>query len=441
MEDVSRRRFIAAAGAAGALVATGAARVRASAGPSPHARVQRNQIDHIVVVCMENRSFDHYLGWVPKANGRQAGLAYPDQTGQLVPTWHLDTRQGCGYADPDHSYKGGHQQLGTYNPNTGQYSMDGFLQGDNDRFAVGYYERGDLPFYDQLVSQATVCDNYFCSFLGPTYPNRIYTHAATTDRSENTSTTSTLPTIWDRLAAAGVPATYYFSDLPVLALWGDKYPSISKPVDSFLARAATGTLDPYSYLDPFFLGEGQGGSNDDHPHADILRGQAFLSQVVKAVVEGPAWSSTVLVITYDEWGGFFEHVSPPTLPDQPGPLEGKDHAVLADANLSGFRVPALVVSPFAPARVEHRQLDHTSILKMVEWRFGLAPLTPRDTAAVGLERLLSAQPGPTPHIDLVTDPGPHICTESLGLPGVMGPASVDDTWAPLASLNAVRSFG
>src|SRR4051812_12973277 len=245
----------ASAGAAGPLLAPARRKL-----PSP----QHSGIDHIVLVLMENRSFDHYLGWLPGADGRQAGLHYPDDDGVLHATHHLTERQGCGFNDPDHSYDGGRLQLD-------DGKVDGFRKGDNDDFALGYYTRKDLPFYSALVDQATVFDRWFCSILSSTYPNRFYTHAARTDRISNTMALSTLPNIWDRLADAGVPATYYFSDLPFLGLWGPTYVDRAAPVDVFFEQAALGTLPAFSYLDPFFLGEDQGGSNDDHPHADILR--------------------------------------------------------------------------------------------------------------------------------------------------------------------------
>jgi phospholipase C len=342
---ITRREFLTGASALGATVALGGARSMAQAaspktsGSSTLPDPAKSGIEHIVVLCMENRSFDHYLGWVRGAEGRQAGLSYPDESGLLHDTHHLQDWSGCGFNDPNHGYNGGHAQL-----NGG--AMDGFRKGGNDDFALGYYESADLPTTTQLVNNFTISDTYFCSILGPTYPNRFYTHAATTDRISNTSDTSTLPTIWDRLADKGISANYYFSDLPFLLLWGDKYLPIARPVDTFFAQAATGTLPAYTYLDPFFLGEDQGGSNDDHPHADIRRGQSFVAKVVNALMSSPTWSSTVLVITYDEWGGFFEHVVPPVLPDNPPLFVASDNKSY-DLTQAGFRVPLFVVSPFA----------------------------------------------------------------------------------------------
>jgi phospholipase C len=432
MTGVTRRQVLGT----GAALAAGAVAQRALAAPALPGlpNPASSGLDHIVVVCMENRSFDHYLGWVPGADGKQAGLRYRDDKGHVHLTRHLTDRSGCGFNDPDHSYEGGRVQF-----NKGK--LDGFRKGDNDDFALGYYTADDLPLFKPLLGVASTFDRYFCSILGPTYPNRFYTHAAATDRLENSSTVSALPTIWDRLAAAGVPARYYFSDLPFLALWGQKYLPIASPVDRFFADAAAGQLPAYSYLDPFFLGEDQGGSNDDHPHADIHRGQAFLSQVAHAITTSPQWSRTALVITYDEWGGFFDHVRPPRLPDDhdTGPLGKDDHAQ------AGFRVPAIVLSPFARRGfVGHEVYDHTSILKMVEWRWKLAPLTKRDRAARNLaETFTFGRPDPSvPALPIVADPGPHVCRDALPL-GALGtnPMGLEDPfWAELRDSPLMRGW-
>lgn len=426
----ARRRLLAglAAGTAGTALSacggsspiepTSATRSTATL-PEPAA----SGIDHVVVVMMENRSFDHYFGWLPGADGKQAGLRYPDNEGVLHPTHHLTEYTGCGFNDPDHSYTGGRIQL-----DGGR--LDGFRRGTNDDFALGYYTESDFPFYSQLLPQATVLDRYFASILTQTYPNRLYSHAAYTDRLDNNIRTTTLPTIWDRLASAGVPATYYFSDLPFLALWGEQYLNISRPYEQFLSQAASGTLPQFSYLDPYFLGEDQGGSADDHPHADIRRGQAFLYQVASALMNGPLWSKTVLVISYDEWGGFFDHVRPPRFPDDHNSAPGGPN----DHGQAGFRVPTIVFGPQARrGYVGHQVYDHTSVLKMVEWRFGLAPLTARDRAARNLAEVLdfsAPRPAP-PTFTPVLDPGPHACVPPVGT----NPMGQQETfWVELADL-------
>jgi phospholipase C len=206
-------------------------------------------------------------------------------------------------------------------------------------------------------------------------------HSAQSDRLRNTFELSSLPTIWDRLADAGLDGRYYFSDVPFIMFWGPKYLPIARPFASFLGDCAAGTLPHVSFVEPRFLEESTGISNDDHPHADIRNGQAFLNTVYEAVVSSPAFARTVLVITYDEWGGFFDHVPPPSAPFGDGAI-GND-------GLLGFRVPSLVVAPFARKRfVSSAVLDHTSILRMIEWRWSLAPLTVRDMNATNLAEVL-----------------------------------------------------
>ncbi|MCA1710691.1 MAG: twin-arginine translocation signal domain-containing protein [Actinobacteria bacterium] len=414
---ISRRQFLAGAAVGATAAATGNARaLTRSALPNP----ATSGLDHIVFVCMENRSFDHYLGWLPGADGRQKGLSYPDDKGLLHPTHHLTTRQGCDFNDPDHSYEGGRLQFAGG-------KLNGFRKGDNDDFALGYYTEADLPFYSQLVKEATTYDRWFCPILGPTYPNRFYTHAAYTDRITNEMRLTALPTIWDSLARAGVSGTYFYSDLPFLALWGEKYLPIARPYADFLAQAATGTLPAFSYVDPFFLGEEQGGSNDDHPHADIRRGQALVYEIAAAIASSPAWSRTALIVTYDEWGGFYDHVKPPRFPDDHDPGPGPDRGQ------AGFRVPTFVLSPFARrGAVDSVVSDHTAVLKLVEWRHGLAPLTKRDAAARNLAATFDfAHPRTTaPSFTPVLDPGPHICGTTPE-PGTGATAHGDGFWAEL----------
>jgi hypothetical protein len=197
-------------------------------------------------------------------------------------------------------------------------ACDGWLRaGDNDDYAIGYYTKKDLAFLGNAAPRWTTCDRYFAAIMAETFPNRVYQHAAQTDRLTNTTDLSVLPTIWDQLAGAGLDGRYYFSDVPVLALWGPKYVSIGRPIGDFFIDAGAGTLPNVAFVDPSFIGEDVGTSNDDHPHADIRNGETFLNAIYRAVTLSPAWSRTVLVFNFDEWGGFFEHVSPPTAPIPP----------------------------------------------------------------------------------------------------------------------------
>jgi phospholipase C len=330
-------------------------------------------IDHVVVFMMENRSFDHFLGWLPGADGRQAGLTYTDAAGVPHSTFPLAPDfQGCAYGDPDHSYAGARVE---YNGG----ACDGWLRA-NDVYSIGYYRQADLPFLGRAVPDWTSFDRYFCAILGPTFPNRIYQHAGQTDRLENSTDPSTLPTIWDRLADRGVPGRYYYGDVPFLGLWGAKYTPISLPIDAFYQDCAAGTLPAVSFVDGPFLTELTGTGVDDHPHGDIRAGEAMMNKIYRAVTQSPAWNRTVLVINFDEWGGFFDHVPPPVAPIPPA-----DRAAGNTDGLRGFRTPTVLVSPFARRRhTSHTLYDHTSVLRMIEWRWGLTALTVRDATANNL---------------------------------------------------------
>ena len=433
MHTISRRGFLGTLAAASLARAAKAGQVASfvrddemGALPSP----QNSGIEHVVLVAMENRSFDHILGWLPHANGKQAGLTYFDKSGQPHATYHLTDYQNCALADPDHSYAGGRIQF-----DGGK--CDGWLRAaTNDLFPVGYYEAQDVSFLSQAAPYWTTCDHHFAAILAPTYPNRFYMHAAQTDRLDQSLTLSTLPTIWDRLAAAGIDGRYFYSDIPFTAFWGFKYLDISYPYAEFLAACASGTLPQVSYVDPRFIDEASGTSNDDHPHADIRNGEAFLNQVYTAVTNSPAWSNTVLIITFDEWGGFFDHVAPPL-----GPIPPADTALGSDGRL-GFRVPTLVISPFARRQfVARRAFDHTSVLKLIEWRWGLAPLTVRDATANNLAAILDFDQANEGVPTFSVPPGPFGGACAPGLAPVAPTAtSEQNEWSAVGSLATQYNF-
>lgn len=392
------------------LIASGAALVGPVAGlksdslssaqlPDP----QSSGIDHIVLVTMENRSFDHFLGWLPNAAGKQEGLTFVDAAGNAHTTYSLSgDYTGCPHPDPDHSYASGRVEY-----DGGK--MDGFLRaGSNDVYSIGYYGEQDMPFLANFARSYTTCDNYFVSILGPTFPNRLFLHSAQTDRLDDSLSLTSLPTIWDRLAAAGVSANYYYSNIPFIALWGTKYLGISKSYDDFKSAAKNGTLPAVSYVDPSFTTIDDGLGNDDHPHADIRRGDLFLYNTFEAVANGPRWNSTVFIVTFDEWGGFFEHVGPP----RATAANNVDTDIVNGKTLLGFRVPVVIASPFSRGVennpfVNHLVFDHTSILKLIEWRWGLAPLTPRD-ASSDINNLAYALNFAQPVVSLPTLPEPHV---------------------------------
>jgi phospholipase C len=363
-------------------------------------------IEHVVVVMMENRSFDHFMGWLPGANGtgldpdgkvvdeeRFASFSYTDRQGRRHGIYHETQWNGCGLQDQDHGYTGGRIQWA-------QGKMDGFVQDpENTTYSLSYYLAPQRSFTSPLAMNFTTCDNYFCSYLGPTWPNRFFQHAAQTDRQNDTTSPdsstlpvypATMPTIWDQLNRVGGPTgRYYFSDVPFLALWGASYLPISSPYPQFLLDAAAGTLPNVSFVDPRFEDEGSGTSGDDHPLSDIRAGDAFLSEIFHALANSPRWSNTMMVINYDEWGGFFDHVAPPMAAPGNQTLDLSDVVRNASGTitevLTGFRVPCIIASPFSKGSPEAPRLssyafDHASVLRFIEMNWKLKPLTPRDAS-------------------------------------------------------------
>ncbi|MGA3048128.1 MAG: alkaline phosphatase family protein [Terracidiphilus sp.] len=430
--SVNRREFLrgAAGVSAAALASTvSCSRVQINPDDSVLPSPELSGIEHVVVLMMENRSFDHMLGWLPNANGRQAGLTYLDNNGNPQPTQRLDFYVGCAHPDPVHTYPGGRTVI-----NGGK--MDGWLHaGSNDSFSIGYYEEADLPLFAALARNFTTLDNYFSSILTSTTPNRIFQHAAQTDRLSNTSDLCTLPTIWDSLQVAGVSCRYYYSNVPMLSLWGTKYLGISNLFEQFTADVASGALPAVSFIDPPYTLLDDGLGADDHPHADLRNGEIFLRNVIMTLAASPHWQKTVLVINRDEWGGFFDHVPPPRV-IAPNAV---DTDLVDGKALLGCRVPTLIVSPFtrgnpANPRVNSLLYDHTSVLKLIEWRWGLEPLTARD-ASDEVANLASAlnfivKDMSVPALPAIADPPVESCTSNIisGSRGAAG-AAIDSAKA------------
>jgi phospholipase C len=415
-DEYMRRRDFLARTAATAGLAAGMSAVKL---PSP-----RNMpVDTFVVLMMENRSFDHYLGWLPNADGRQACLAYVDRQGKtlytrpLAPDW-----QGCAFNDPDHSWDGGRTQL-----DGGR--CDGFLRsGGNDELSISYYREQDLGFIPAVAREFTTFDHFHCSLMGPTLPNREYMHAAQsygmTDNNLPSAPGFPDTTIFAALARKGIEARYYFSDVPVSALWGAPGLRRSARIEEYYARCASGTLPALSFVDPLFagsVGEGPGLSGDEHPHGDVRMGQAFMSDVVHAFIESPQWKRGALFIVYDEWGGFFDHVPSQRVPDLRNSPD-----IAKDFGLMGFRIPAVAVSPWVRRRhVAHTTFAFESILKLIEYRFGLAPLNPRDAHATNIGVAFDWHS--KPRLDRPTLPRPpHVVSQACvvsehGTPTVVAP--------------------
>jgi phospholipase C len=410
---MKRRTFVKTAGVAAGALLSGQKAGQANPSSVP--------IQHIVVMMMENRSFDHILGWLPGADGMQAGLTYNDSNGNPQSTFELSPDYtGCAYPDPDHSYDGGRTEYDNG-------LMDGFLQVQpGSLYPIGYYQETDLPFRSALARNYLTCDRYFPSILAPTFPNRIFQLAGQTDRLTDSLTFCTLPTIWDNLAAAGVSHKYYFNSVPFVALWGTKYLNISHLYSDFLSDCAAGTLPAVSFVDPSFtlllnLAE------DDHPHSDVRNGDAFMAKTFHAITQSPNWPSTALIINYDEWGGFFDHIVPPraTAPNN------VDTDLVDGEALLGIRVPCIVVSPWTLAEpnvpnVNSTVFDHTSVLKLIETVFGVPPLAAREESdTVG--NLLEVFNFSAPNTDVPALPSPSYVVPSSLCSSSTSPSSRTDS--------------
>ncbi|HMA21570.1 MAG TPA: alkaline phosphatase family protein, partial [Gemmatimonadaceae bacterium] len=329
----------------------------------------------------------------PGADGKQEGFSFTDADGVAHSTHHLNDFQGCDFADPNHSFEGGR-----YAYNDG--ACDGWLKTPgNDIYSIGYYEAADLPFLGKAAVEWRVLDRYFCPIMGPTYPNRLISLAGTTDRLSNTPAPSTLPTIWDRLQSSGLTGRNYGSSLVSSSLWGGRYSSLIRPIETFFSDAASGNLPSVSFVDPDIISDP---SNSYHPPGDIRDAESFMASVYKAVTTGPRWSKSLLIVTFDEWGGFFDHVPPPVSPIPQG-----ERDIGNVDGLRGFRIPTILVSPFVQRRsVSSRVYDHASVLRLIESRWGLQPLTVRDSLANNLmdELNLSLPVSAAPAIDVAAGP-------------------------------------
>ena len=349
-------------------------------------------IDHIVLLMMENRSFDHFLGWVPGADGVQEGLQFPDRAGVMQSTYpmlkgHAAPWQGCGSNDPNHGYVAGRVDL------TG-----GWLLNDptelGDTLPLGYYRREDLPFYSGVADDWTICDHYYSGIMAGTWPNRFYVHSGDNDflDGDGVEKQSHLPTLWDALKAAGLEGRYYFGNLPFVGLWRNpEYLTFSRPLEAFFVDASLGNLPAITYVDPIFeSGAPNALSNDDHPHSDVRAGQVLLNRVYDAVRSSPQWEKTLLIINYDEWGGFFDHVTPPILPPSKRDLE-----VTKNDGRLGFRVPCALIGPRVKRGHVYSGLLHpNAILNFFSWRFGLPPIGSRSLISGNLADALDLDNAP-----------------------------------------------
>jgi phospholipase C len=351
-------------------------------------------VDHVLVLMQENRSFDHYFGRLQRTGQRHAdGLprdaSNPDPTGgAAIEPFHQTRVCEADGLDLAHSWNASHRQFDGG-------AMDGFTKTNakpkdpSGRRAMGYYTKAELPFYYRLARSFAIGDRYFSSVLGPTYPNRYYLLAGTSFGHTDNQFPAlgdqwSQPTVFNLLDDAGVSWKVYASDLPFAFLFAyvRAHPANVVPIAQYFTDAAAGTLPQVAFIDPRFVGT-PNQESDEHPPANVQVGQAFVADVVRALLESPLWPRAALFVTYDEHGGYYDHVPPPLacVPDDiPPDIGPKDEQAAFDRY--GIRVPLMVVSPWARRHfVSHAVYDHTSILRFIETRFDLPALTRRDANA------------------------------------------------------------
>jgi phospholipase C len=354
------------------------------------------QINHILVLMMENHTYDNYLGMLGRGPGEQprgdgftlgpdgrptAANPYPD--GKVQHAFRMPTT--CQLPGvPSQEWEQAHIQF-----NGGR--NDGFVKSASGPVAMGYWTGEDLPWAYSLATTFPVADRWFAPVFGQTQPNRRYLLAATSvGLADDILPLNLLPalkgTIFDRLDAHKIPWRNYYSSRPPTSYLFledafEDHPSVV-PIAQFFADAKTGNLPGFAIIDPDF-----GHGSEENPQ-NIVYGEVFAASVVQAVMDSPAWPHTLLVWTFDEGGGYYDHVPPPpaVAPDGIPPLQLHWYDKFARY---GFRVPAVVVSPWARANhVTSVVHDHTSILAMVERKWNLPPMTRRDAAATDLSDFL-----------------------------------------------------
>jgi phospholipase C len=420
---ITRRDLLRAGAAAGALagleVLASPAQVLERVLAAPAACGSLSAIEHVVIFINENRSFDSYFGTYRGVRGFHdrnvlklsdgsektifaqpfPGAAGEPYGGHLLP-FHFDTTKGGECVnDISHEWAALHQCW-----NGG--ALDSFVSvhltangGRDGPNTMGYYTREDLPFFHALADNFTICDRYFCSVLGPTDPNRLYSMSATIDPAGKNGGPSlqtlvsnreqqygkfTWPTYPEQLQSAGISWKVYatpdgnYGDnvLPYFKAYQES-PQLAAnalaptfPAD-FLADCQAGRLPQVSWVLASLV-------QSEHPPAPVTYGEVALSQILQGLVANPAvWEKTALFATYDENGGFFDHVPPPVAPaGTPGeyltvePLPSIAGGIRGPVGL-GFRVPMLVISPFTRGGlVCSKTFDHTSLLRFLERRFG-----------------------------------------------------------------------
>jgi len=394
MARMSRRRFIGGGVAAASAAAVGAGTMLGAAASRSAKPIDPRDcpLDHLVLCMMENRSFDHMLGRLHGVEGLRPEMSCPDADGLAVYV-HRQRDMTCTVGDLPHGHDDG---LACIDGG----AMDGWVR-SNGTQSMGYMSPLEVPWIYALAREYAVFDRWHCSLLAGTWPNRRYALAGTTLGSREDRWSSKLGfgygerTLLHQLSDAGVSWAVYFTDVPFPALYPDlvlRWFHNFRPMSQFHADAAAGTLPQVSMIEPGYLI-----GTDDHPPRNTQLAQRFMHDVTRSLMLSPVWPRSAMVVTYDEWGGFFDHVAPPELADD-FPEMGRP---------AGLRGPGLVVSPWARRGVVSSDIkDHTSWLKFVQWRFGLPALTKRNESAANLLEVFDfASPVRTDMVDL---PVPHV---------------------------------
>ena len=390
-----------------------------------------SSVQHVVVLMLENRSFDHMLGYLYAAgkNVAPSGQAFegltgtesnPDANGQPVAVFQIQPSTPNAYympgADPGEGYMATNNELfgsTTAPPSTTAPAMQGFvkdfaytlgwqsresgwtiLPGTTANDIMGCFTPQMLPVLSALATGYAVCDHWYSSVPTETMPNRAFALAATSQgHMDDKTRTFTSPSIFGLLGGHNVSWGIYGYDAEPLTkstftdIASASGGTIGKFSD-FAAAAAAGSLPSFCFLEPSWSSTG----NSQHPAYDVAAGEQLMHDVYEAVRSGPGWPRTLLVITYDEHGGCFDHVPPPSGAVPPDNTAGEFGF---DFTRYGVRVPTVLISPLIAPGTVYRvpagstPLDHTSVLKTVEQRWGLPALTARDAAAPGFGDVLT----------------------------------------------------
>jgi phospholipase C len=356
-------------------------------------------IDHVVLLMQENRTFDHYFSSLT-VPGQTVDGAAPDATnpdpqhpGQQISRFH---QTAYCFDNPAESWDQVHREVdgGAMDRFTTENAADDPSHDPSGARAMGYYTENELPYYYALARSFAVSDRHFASVQANSWTNRLFFMAGTSygitanvvPTAQQNASGHLRPNLFTRLNDAKVDWAFYVQDLPSLAIltltWA-KNVSHLRSFDDFFTDAAAGTLPPVVFVEGSDMKGGV--SPDEDPPADPQVGQAMIQRVIAAVMASPIWPRTAIFLTYDEQGGFYDHVPPPEAcpPDDFQPELDEGGTFQAGFDRLGLRVPLIVVSPYARrGYVSHAITDHTSLLRFVEARFGLPALTRRDANAL-----------------------------------------------------------